>query len=103
MHNEFPYPCVQSHGEQSIENGWTCYGNIHVHRRDDTPQAIHTYTVCPHLEYGNVVWCPRFQLDKLEVEKMQMRARKLISNWRILPYKDRLEAPRLPSLCYPRR
>ena len=32
-----------------------------------------------------------------------MRATKLISNWKSLPYRDKLEALRLPSMCYRRR
>jgi len=55
------------------------------------------------LEYEYVVWRPRFRRDKLEVEKIQRRATKLIPNFRSLPYRDRLEALRLPSLCYRRR
>ena len=31
-----------------------------------------------HLEYGNVIWHPRFKVDKAEIEKVQRRATKLI-------------------------
>jgi len=34
------------------------------------------------------------------VDNIQRRATKLIPNLRRLPYRDRLEAPRLPSLWY---
>jgi len=53
--------------------------------------------------YENVIWCPKFRRDRLEVEKIQRRARKLIPNLISLPWRDRLEALRLPSLCYHRR
>jgi len=62
-----------------------------------------TTMVRPHLEYGNVIWCPRFRCDKLEVEKIQRRAMKVIPNLRSLPFKDKLVALRLPSLRYLRR
>ena len=70
---------------------------------ETTLPKLFTTMVRPHLEYGNVIWCPRFQRDKLEVEKIQRRATKLIPNLRSLPYKDRLVALRLPSLFYRRR
>jgi len=28
-----------------------------------------TIMIRPHLKYGNVIWCPRFRRDKLEIEK----------------------------------
>ena len=48
------------------------------------------------------VW-PAYQRDKLEIEKIQRRATKLIPKLREVPYKDRLVALRLPSLHYRRR
>ena len=58
--------------------------------------------VRPHLEYryGNVICSPRYQRDKLEIEKIQRRATKLIPKLREVPYKDRLVALRLPPLHY---
>ena len=69
---------------------------------ETTLPRLFTTMVHPHLEYGSVIWCRRFQRDKLEVE-IQRRATKLIPNLRSLPYRDRLKAFRLPSLCYCRR
>jgi len=46
--------------------------------------------------------CPRFRRDKLEVGQIQRRATQLIPNLINLPYIDRLEALRLPPLCYRR-
>ena len=70
---------------------------------ETTLPKLFTTMVRPHLEYGNVIWCPRFQRDRIEVEKIQRRATKLIPNLRSLPYKDRLVALGLPSLYYRRR
>ena len=66
------------------------------------PRLFNT-TVLPYFEYGNVSWCQRFRRNKLEYEGIQRRATKLIPNLRCLPYRDRLEALGLPSLCYRRR
>ena len=59
--------------------------------------------VRPHLEYGNVIWHPRFRRDRLEVEKVQRRATRLVTELRHLPYQERLQALRLPSLEHRRR
>ena len=59
--------------------------------------------VRPHLEYGNVIWSPRWRKDKLEIEKVQRRATKLIPTLKDLPYEERLRCLRLPSLNYRRR
>ena len=64
---------------------------------------LFTTMVRPHLEYGNVIWSPRFRRDRLEVEKIQRRATKLIPPLRNMPYSDRLEALKLPSLYHRRR
>ena len=34
---------------------------------------LFTAMVIPHLEYGNVIWHPRYKRVKLEVEKVQRR------------------------------
>ena len=30
--------------------------------------------VRPHFEYGNIIWHPRYRVDKLDVENVQRRA-----------------------------
>ena len=47
---------------------------------ETTLPRLFTTLVRPNLEYGNEIWCPRFRRDKLEVEKPQRRATKLIPN-----------------------
>ena len=54
--------------------------------------------VRPHLEYGNVIWCPRLKRQSIEIEKVQRRATKLIPEICDLSYEDRLKYLRLPSL-----
>ena len=57
----------------------------------------------PHLEYGNVIWGPHFRDDQIKVERVQRRATKLIDHLRDLPYEERLNELKLPSLYYRRR
>jgi len=50
---------------------------------ETTLLRLFTTMVHPHLEYGNVIWYPRFRCDNLEVEKIQKKATELIPNLRI--------------------
>ena len=59
--------------------------------------------VRPHLEYGNIVWGPFNRTDQKLVERVQRRATKKIPELRDLPYTERLQALKLPSLYYRRR
>ena len=46
--------------------------------------------VRPILEYGNSVWCPRFIKDDMALEKVQIRATRLISEFSGLTYRERM-------------
>ena len=59
--------------------------------------------VRPHLEYGNIIWHPRFEMDREEIEKVQRRATRLIPHLAHLPYPQRMEYLGLPSLHYRRQ
>ncbi|CAG2220332.1 unnamed protein product [Mytilus edulis] len=59
--------------------------------------------VRPHVEYGNTIWYPHLKKDINAVEKVQMRATKLIPDIRHLSYEDRLKVLKLPSLTHRRR
>ena len=55
-----------------------------------------------HLEYANSIWNPhRLGLIK-DLEKVQMRATKLVNSIKNLTYKDRLKRLKLPTLKYRR-
>jgi hypothetical protein len=41
-------------------------------------QQLFVAVVRPYLEFGNVVWAPRFEKDKNLIEKVQRRATTII-------------------------
>ena len=67
---------------------------------DITVPTIFMAMVRPHLEYGNVIWHPRFQVDTAEKEKVQRTATKLIPTLRHEPHHARLRSLKHPSLDY---
>ena len=64
--------------------------------------ALYKALVRPILEYGNVIWGPFYQGDIKMVESVQRRATKLIPDLSHLPYEERLQQLRIPSLTYRR-
>ena len=50
----------------------------------------------PHLEYGNVIWYPRYKRQSVTFEKVQGRAKKLVNE--IYNFEDRLKHLDLPTL-----
>ena len=79
-----------------VRKTFTCLDEITVPR-------LYTAMVRPHLEYGNVIWSPRYKADCLEIEKIQRRATKLVPTHRSLPYEKRIRSLKLPSLLHRRR
>ena len=59
--------------------------------------------VRPLLEYGNAIWGPFNKADQILIERVQRRATRLVREIRHLPYPERLQILRLPSLLYRRR
>ena len=56
--------------------------------------------VRPHLEYAQSVWSPFYKGLIEELEKVQMRATKLVKGLKELDYKHRLKLLKLPTLKY---
>ena len=61
-----------------------------------------TTFVRPHLEYAQAVWTPYLAKHVNMVEKVQMRATKLIDGFSNVEYSDRLRKLNLPTLTYRR-
>ena len=59
--------------------------------------------VRPILEYCSVIWQPMLMKDKIEIEKVQRRATKLVKGISHLDYNERLIALNLDSLHFRRR
>ena len=64
---------------------------------------LYTALVRPLLEYGNVIWSPRYREDQKLIERVQKRATRIIPSLREMEYTARLEALKLPSLQHRRR
>jgi len=55
-----------------------------------------------HLEYASTVWNLHYENLIKSIEKVQMRATKLVITIKYLPYAKRLKALQLPTLKYRR-
>ena len=69
---------------------------------EDTLPRLYKALVRPHLEYGNIVWHPHYQMDKLAEEKVQRQATKLVPYLKHLPYEQQLVALRFLLLLFRR-
>ena len=54
--------------------------------------------VRPHLEYGNAIWCPSLKRQSAQIERVQRRATKLLSECKNMPYAERLKYLNMHSL-----
>ena len=68
----------------------------------DTFVKIFVAFVRPHLEYGQVIWAPHLRKYINMIEKVQIRATKLIDGFGKLSYSERLGKLNLPTLAYRR-
>jgi len=73
-----------------------------IHLTEDAFVTLYKSLVRCHLEYANSVWNPYRQGLITDLEKVQMRATKLVITVKHLPYKERLVRLKLPTLKYRR-
>jgi len=67
-----------------------------------TVKLLYVCMIRPHLEYGNVVWHPRFKKDMNLLDNVQHRATRMMPGFRNLSYEERLRRLDLPTLTYRR-
>ena len=65
-------------------------------------KKLYVAFVRPHLEYAQPVWAPHLKKYVDMIEKVQMRATKLVDGFGSLSYEDRLRRLELPTLVYRR-
>ena len=95
----------KTHINEKINKAYSVLGIIKRNFKfleKDTFLLIYKSLVRSHLEYANCIWSPHLVSDIKNIEKVQMRATKLVSNIKHLPYIERLKYLSLPTLRYRR-
>jgi hypothetical protein len=65
-------------------------------------KKLFTLLVRPLIEYGNVVWYPRYSEDAERLERIQRRATKMNQRLSRYSYEDKLVLLDLPPVVYRR-
>ena len=76
--------------------------HLFLHITNKSFSKLYKTLIRPRLEYGNIIWNPRFKKDIEAIERVQRRATKLVHNDRNMSYSDRLKVLKIPSLTYRR-
>jgi len=91
------------HITEKVNNAYSILGIIKRHFQHVDKVAfvlLYKVLVRSHLDYANTVWSPYKQYLIEVVEKVQKRTAKLVHECKHLPYTDRLEYLKLPTLKY---
>jgi len=89
-----------SHCKEKINRAYSMLGLINRNFIYLTFVTLYKSLVRSHLEYANSVWNPHRQGLTKDLEKVQMRATKLVLNVKHLTYKERLLQLKLPIIKY---
>ena len=73
-----------------------------LHITNKSFSKLYKTLIRPHLEYGNIIWNPRLKKDIEAIERVQIRATKLVHNVRNLSYSNRLKVLKISSSTYRR-
>ncbi len=68
----------------------------------DMMLMLYKSLIRPHREYGNVIWSPKLKRVIRSLEAVQRRATRTVPELSHLPYHERLEQLKLPTLVYRR-
>jgi len=93
------------HYEDKINKSYSVLGLIKrnfIYLTEGAFVSLYKSLVRCHLEYANSVWNPHRQGQIKDLEKVQMRATKLVMTVKHLSYKERLARLKLPTLKYRR-
>jgi hypothetical protein len=93
------------HINETVNKSYSVLGLIYRNFKyisSDTFVMLYKTLVRSHLEYANCVWSPRRQMDIEIIEKVQMRATRMVLQLRNFSYEARLRYLNLPTLKYRR-
>jgi len=93
----------QAHIHEKVNKAYSVLGVIKrnfMQSNRETFVNLYKAMVRPHIEYANCVWSPFKLTDIKAVEKVQMRATKLVIGVKSLPYCERLQKLKLLTLKY---
>jgi len=95
----------QAHIHEQVNKAYIVLGVIKrnfMQLNRETFVNLYKAMVRPHIEYASSVWSPFKLTDIKAVEKVQVRATKLVIGLESLPYCERLQKLKSPTLKYRR-
>ena len=96
---------LKYHINEKVNKSYSVLGLIYrnfKYMSSDTFVMLYKTLVRSHLEYANCVWSPYRQMDIDKIEKVQMRATRMVQQLKNLSYEARLRRLNLPTLKYRR-
>ena len=93
------------HVNEKVNKSYSVLGLIYrnfKYMSSDTFVMLYKTLVRSHLEYANCVWSPYRQIDIEKIERVQMRATRMVQQLKNSSYDARLRRLNLPTLKYRR-